>query len=70
MPSDAKGKGGLSILLGIGKPKPGASGEDLPDDPKKLAAETLMDAVKEGDVDSFMMALDDYLEFRNEGPAE
>lgn len=63
MPKDAE-KGGLSVILGLG-PKSEGNGEDRPD-PKKMAAEALMDAIKEKDVDLFMMSLDDYLSYREE----
>ena len=61
MPSEEE-KGGLSVILGLGSEKE----EDTEDrsDPKTMAAETLMDAMKANDVDLFMVALDDYLEFR------
>jgi len=55
-------KGGVSVLLGLG-PK-----EDTEDrsDPKRMAAEAMMDAIKSKDVDMFMMAFDDYMSYRME----
>ena len=63
MPVD-KEKGGLSVILGLG-PKPGEGDEDR-QDPKRMAAEAMMDAIKEKDTDLFMTALDDYLGYRME----
>lgn len=62
MPRD-KDKGGLSVILGLGGPKDESEGRS---DPKRMAAEAMMDAVKGKDVDLFMTALDDYLGYRME----
>jgi len=61
MPVD-KEKGGLSVILGLG-PKTDEGDEDR-QDPKRTAAEALMDAIKEKDIDLFITALDDYLDYR------
>ena len=61
MPIEGK-KGGLSVILGLG---PKEDSESSPD-PKRMAAEAVMDAMKAKDVDLFMEALDDYLGYRME----
>lgn len=61
MPDNGK-KGGLSVILGLG---PKEDSESRPD-PKRTAAEAMIDAIKGKDVDLFMTALDDYLGYRTE----
>lgn len=61
MPKDGKA-GGLSVLLGVGP----SENTESQSDPKRMAAEAMMDAIKSKDVDMFMMALDDYMGYRME----
>lgn len=60
--SEDEKEGGLSVILGLG---PKEDTESSPD-PKRMAAEAMMDAMKGKDIDLFMDALDDYLGYRME----
>jgi hypothetical protein len=58
--ADAK-KPGLEIVLGMGKPKPGAVDKPEKGGSKSEAAQSILDAVKSDDASSLMRALDAFI---------
>lgn len=53
-PEEKKG-GGIGLIIGLGKPKPKA---DKSDDPKRLAAQGLIDAIGDKDADAVAEAFE------------
>jgi|WetSurMetagenome_2_1015567.scaffolds.fasta_scaffold355341_1 hypothetical protein len=62
---DSKRKKGLAILLGVGKPEREEEGGEMDGtDAQREAAQNLLDAIDEKDVDKIVEALNDFLDVR------
>lgn len=63
-------KGGMAIVLGLGKPKPGAEDEELDSSSKEDAAQALIDAVHSKDATGVSDAFDTLMRLCRPGDYE